>query len=86
MQAFDASGAALGTTSSSGAAPGAPETLELDAAQIATVTFSGGGGEGVLIELCITRSGSGASRPPASDPHDLPRPTPDTGCGCGGRR
>jgi hypothetical protein len=55
MLAADGSGAGVGTAATSGASdPDAPDVLEIQATGIALLAFTGGGGEGLLVDICIT--------------------------------
>jgi PKD repeat protein len=56
MQALGADGTPLGAVATVGASdPAAPDVLELQQAGIAELLFIGGGGEGMLVDLCIDR-------------------------------
>jgi len=58
MEAFDQAGAKLGQVSSSSSQPGIA-TLEIGADGIAGLMISGGGNEGLLIDLCAYRAAVG---------------------------
>lgn len=55
MQAFDGGGAALGQAVSSANSSGQPAVLEIDAPGMTRLVFTGGGNEGLLVELCISQ-------------------------------
>jgi hypothetical protein len=56
MQAVGADGTHLGAVATAGASdPAAPDVLELQQAGISELLFIGGGGEGMLVDLCIDR-------------------------------
>ena len=54
MQAADSSNMSLGTVATAGASdPDAADVLELQSPGMAMLLFTGGGGEGLLVDLCI---------------------------------
>ncbi len=68
LDAFGANGAQLGQAIST-TAQGSIQTLEIKAAGMTDLLVAGGGGEGLLIDLCAYRQTGGKDKPPASGGH-----------------